>query len=342
MILSEKTSKLVLLLYVMIASGCGESSVQNKKIETLNTPEVLEINSVETERAPIYYSNDAGTTWKPMITNLPSEIQASFFSELSGELIFASDNLGLFISESNRTKWKPVGKDLPGKKINALQVYDGKIYVGIYQEGIYMSKDGGEQWISINKNLKDLRIQSILKQKDFFLVGTDSGLLKYDFKQNTWNAVLDGEQVVSLNFDAGKIIAGTTAGVFLSNDNGSSWSSIHQEGALHNTAILDGLIIAMYISGDLYVSGNWGEDWTKSNYRPNASSYVYEVAYIDGLFLLSNNYGVHISNDRGKNWTHIYKEEDFVFLDFLVLNNVIYGGTRDWNERREKTDFFKF
>ena len=52
---------------------------------------------------------------------------------------------------------------------------------------------------------------------------------------------------------------------------------------------------------------------------------------------MSNNYGIHRSNDAGKTGENIYKTEELVFLDLIVFGNTIYGGTGGWGERRAKS-----
>ena len=93
----------------------------------------------------------------------------------------------------------------------------------------------------------------------------------------------------------------------------------------------------MNISGDLFMSADWGKSWHLGNYFPNAGSYVYETVKADQSFVLSNNYGIHRSGDAGKTWENIYKTEELVFLDLIVFGNTIYGGTGGWGERRAKS-----
>lgn len=126
-------------------------------------------------------------------------------------------------------------------------------------------------------------------------------------------------------------------GVLLSVDEGEHWNWIHAEGAAHNTALINDKIVVMNISGDLFMSDDWGKSWYPGNYFPNAGSYVYETVKVDHYLVLSNNYGIHRSNDAGKTWENIYQTEELVFLDLIVFGNTIYGGTAEWDERREKS-----
>jgi photosystem II stability/assembly factor-like uncharacterized protein len=143
-------------------------------------------------------------------------------------------------------------------------------------------------------------------------------------------------QVLSLNAFNGQIIAGTSTGVLLSTDNGETWNHIHSEGAIHAVAFIDNVIYAMYLSGAIFMSTDSGANWTKFNYAPNYWSYIYDLAKIGDHLLMSNNYGLFNSTDSGKSWDNFYKEERFVFFDFLAADTVVYGATRIANEFRNR------
>ena len=143
--------------------------------------------------------------------------------------------------------------------------------------------------------------------------------------------------MLSLNEHNGKMIAGTSSGVILSENGGDDWKQIHDKGTVHNTAILNGDIFIMYLSGDLYIGSDFGKEWIEVNYTPRIGSNVYEMANADNYLVMSNNYGIHNSTDRGNTWRLVYETEEMVFFDFLNVNNSIYGGTREWNEFRKKS-----
>jgi len=85
------------------------------------------------------------------------------------------------------------------------------------------------------------------------------------------------ENILSFNQSQDKIIAGGVLGVLLSVDEGEHWNWIHEEGAAHNTALINDKIVVMNISGDLFMSADWGKSWHSGNYFPNEGSYVYET-----------------------------------------------------------------
>ncbi|MEM9674414.1 MAG: hypothetical protein AAF992_17610 [Bacteroidota bacterium] len=287
-------------------------------------------------REIVVFSTDNGITWQPLSAGLPANTQASFIAEKGDELVLATDNQGIFITENNKANWKNIGQDLPTSKINALHVADEEIYVGLYRQGIYKSSDDGNSWQSLNENLPNLSIQTILKFGEELLVGTDIGIFKTPIGQTNWKQKSSGTQVLSINEFNGRMIAGTSQGVLLSVDQGETWNTMHNEGAIHYTAYIDSIMYAFYVSGEGYRSTYFGNIWTKFDYLPREGGYIYELAKVGNTLLMSNNYGLFESTDSGNTWQNYLPEERFVFFDFLVIGNTVYGITREADEYRNR------
>jgi photosystem II stability/assembly factor-like uncharacterized protein len=259
--------------------------------------------------------------------------------KMGEQLVLATSNYGLFIGHPDNPDWNRVGQDLPNQKMTALHISGAEMYVGVYEQGIFVSKDKGASWTSMNKGLLDLSVRSILKVNGKLLVGTNTGMFRLEPEQTRWQKIFDEGQVTSLKMAAGKIVGGTNLGGIFSEDGGQNWRWIIKKGALHNISILAEKIIAMEISGDLRISVDWGKTWELIRYFPRQYSYIYEAVETGGYFVFSNNYGVHQSEDGGKTWTLVLPNEETVFYDFQVLGQTIYAGTRGWNERRGKSGF---
>ena len=314
-----------LTLLVIFMSTCSSPQAQSP---------AMEVEKVQVPRSPLYTSSDYGHSWQDASYNLPQDIEASFLERIGEELLLATDNMGLFLSSQKRSFWTAIGNELPSMKINALHVFGKNIYVGPYRAGIYVSADQGQSWESLNYDLPDLRVQAIYQNEKGLLVGTDSGIFKLDEKAKKWLSVFPYIQTLSICEFQDKLIAGTSQGTLLSENQGDNWNWIHQEGAIHYTHIVSGHIVEMYVSGDLYFSSDWGKNWLSATYVPRADSYVYEVISVGKYWILSNNYGIHRSQDKGKSWRHIYPIEKMGFFDFLVFDDMIYAGTRAWDEYR--------
>lgn len=253
-------------------------------INNVNTPKLEEDN-----RFPLYTSTDFGKTWNALNTSIPQNANVSFIELFGDELIVATDNYGVFISQNSKTDWTTISNNLRSKKINVLHVSDHKIYVSAYGSGLYFTKDKGINWESINYNLGSLESQSVLMNDGKLLAGTDDGIYELQENTKTWTLLFPNVQVLSLFKHKNRLIAGTNLGTLLSPNNGKTWNWIHEEGAVHYTKLIDTTIVEMYIYNDVFISSNWGEDWTNADYIPREGSYVYEIEQVGNGLVMSNN-----------------------------------------------------
>lgn len=317
---------LPLILWWLVS--CSMTTSDTSKDQLTEKSDLISVAS----HNPLYFSSDHGIGWHAFGAKLPSEVQVSFVIRLEDEILVATDSHGLFMSINDRTDWHQIGTLLPAQKITALFQSNGTIFVGLFEHGIFSSNDLGLSWNPLNYNLPNLRVRAITDLNDGLFVGTDEGIFRLDRQQKSWVRYFGSVQVNSFNKFEGKIVAGTNMGVLLSNQQGEIWSWIHQKGAVQNTAIVAGKIAVMCYSGEVYMSNEWGS-WYELSYSPNRLSYVYEMAELGRYLFMSNNYGIHRSSDMGKSWKHIFKTEEIVFMDFVVMDQTIYGGTKTWEEK---------
>ncbi|WP_306643934.1 hypothetical protein [Sanyastnella coralliicola] len=335
-------SKIFTLAYIVqLCLGCS-SSVQvdlNDSQEMNETTPLFERGHEDkvTDRYPLMVSYDFGETWESASGDLPPAMQVSFLEPKGLELVLASDNMGVFISSQNKSTWKAIGNNLPNQKINALTVVGDEIYVGVYQSGIFRTTDDGQTWEALNFDLPNLNVLSILQIDQQLIAGTDAGIYTLDAHTESWKRTNAQSQTLSLYEFDNILIAGTSQGTLISTNGGMHWEWIRQEGSVHYTHNIGKRIVELALNGDLVYSDDWGASWTKTQYEPRASAYVYEIIECGDFQLLSNNYGIHRSTDYGATWELIFKTESMVFLDLIPIENEIYGGTRIWDEFRNRT-----
>ncbi len=316
-----------ILFLLLFVNACASSSTNPPTSETSNS--ITNFTSF-TPRTPILFSKDAGANWENLNTNLPSELEVAYMSSLGNELVIGTERHGLWISHNNKLTWKQIDKHFPNKKISSLHVADNEIYAGVFEEGIFKSKDNGKTWISLNDNLPDLKVRDIYKLKNELLIATDTGIFKSKNNQRSWFQVFKGGQISIFCKKNNNILAGTVNGVLISKGNnlGEKWEWIHQHESINNLAVLDDYIFAMYIYNDVLISNDEGKHWNKTDYKPRKNSYVYDAVQVGKYFIMSNNYGIHRSENQGETWQNIFPINDFFFSDFVVEEDIIYAGTR--------------
>lgn len=296
--------------------------------EFVDSAELLSKERIQSIQGPVLVSTDSGRSWKTVGEGLPKATQASFLCKSGDGLVMASDNNGIFLLGSGEKSWKSIGEKLPNQKITSLMVDNKTIYAAVYQKGIYVSTDRGNQWTSFNFNLPNRRVKALTLCADRVFAGTDAGIYELEKGASAWVNRFEGPQIVSLNRGGSFLVAGTSSGTLRSLDNGRNWTWIHQKGAAHNTAILSNLSVIMNISSGLFISDDRGNAWTEARYEPRDGSYVYDMERVNGIMVMSNNYGVFQSTDEGKSWRLIHETSGDFFFDFMVDHGMLFGAKR--------------
>ena len=190
---------------------------------------------------------------------------AEFVRIPGGGLLMSTEDAGLFRFDTETQRWEQIGDELPNPKINALHSDGELIYAGVYQAGLYVSRDRGESWESWNADLPDLRVQSVLRHEDLLFVGTDTGLFQRNEENGNWISVYPGTQVNHLLGFYNQIFASTQEGLLMSQNQGESWLKMLQKGAVKKTELFNRKMIAYLLNGDKYVSWNAGFNWTQGS-----------------------------------------------------------------------------
>ncbi len=255
----------------------------------------------------IYQYNNDGKSW----TNLPLEENALTAIVASpdgkgGTSLFVSEfglvspNIGVFRSTDNGQSWTKVISGLTNLNVNALAVLPNdegvaNLLAGTWGSGVFLSKDNGDSWTQI-----------------------DSGL--------TWT-VEPGATGLDINALAvsptagggNTILAGTTAGIFRSTNNGAYWT--HADSGLTPNIMVASLgvsadqsrktnVFAGDYSGSIYLSTDDGSSWTQVDSGLNCPELTTFAFSSNGsgetnVFAGSYGGGIFLSTNNGASWTGI-------------------------------------
>ena len=266
-----------------------------------------------TSRGNFYGSADGGASWAPLrqgpafpgyiVTALiadsktPSRLWAALAGQYSGGLVVRSDNRGA--DWTILASWK----DTVATRALALASGDPALLAAAGDDGVRLSRDGGETWSR---------------------TGTDTpGLV----------------QVESLAFDPADsrvLYAGTWRQAFRTRDGGATWSRI-AEGM-----VLDASVYSWDFSGadprDIWVSTcGWvyrtrdgGDRWTrfKNGFTNRRSHAVRRDPRRPGVVYAATVGGLHRSTDGGETWSRVSRESLVVTaLDVDPATGRLYIGT---------------
>ncbi len=223
----------------------------------------------------VYRSGDGGGSWQhtggPL---LGQNVLSLAVDAADGEIVYAGSNSGLYITSNGGSDWT-LAPD-PGAGILSLATGpDGLVIAGTLGRGIFIGADGGATW------------------------NASPGLQ---------NAIVFDLSVSS--FDASMLYAGTSAGLYVSRDRGSTWDLLGVE--------LDGLSVrAVVASADdptvlfvgtfgagVFRSSDSGESWTATTAGlDDLAVRALAVARADEVpYAATSTGGFFRSTDAGASW----------------------------------------
>jgi ligand-binding sensor domain-containing protein len=160
-----------------------------------------------------------------------------------GQDIFAGTGYGVFRSTDKGSTWLSVNKGLTydhfdsiyahPPEIMSILAHGNDIYAGT-QGGVFLSSDFGTNWSPINSGLSSLTIVGLTTNQTNIFAGafpftSDSigGVFLYQSSDETWKAVNNGLTDHRVNAVASigtYVFAGTNTGLYISSNEGISWS----------------------------------------------------------------------------------------------------------------------
>ncbi len=253
------------------------------------------------EEGNIYSSTDNGTNWFAHNTNLPIN-QNVWSLTTNGNYIFAGvagtvPAGGVFRSSVNAIDWTYVSQSLTSTNgsVHTLVLKDENLFAGT-DGGFWFSSDYGSNWNRLNYLNKpivwDIRAFGVIDSNLY--VGTfGDGIFLTSDNGKSWSQINNGlsnRHVYSFAFSGSNIFAGTAGGVFLSTDNRGNW-----------TDVSDGLpggqnkyIGALAIKDNELLSGNFTGLLGGSVWKRSLSEMITDVERTDNKlpdnFVLNQNY----------------------------------------------------
>jgi photosystem II stability/assembly factor-like uncharacterized protein len=279
--------------------------------------------------------------WKPLPgPYAKSENLGMDFSELivNGDLLYSIINNLVYISFNKGESWMYASGE---ETISAIKIacLDSNLYVGRAGHGIFLSKNFGSTYQSINNNLPENPTVRAIHATDSVLVvaiqletpvwTNELYISNNEGKSWTASAGLSGTIVDCLTSDGTDLYAGTLYGVYKSVDNGKNWINIGlQNEWIYSLATKNNLIFAATPSsnGPLYYSQDDGKSWNtldKNNGLITNSFNSFAITD-DYIYLAAGWDGAFRSDDKGATWEKIIDNSNFG----QIVNVIASDGSR--------------
>lgn len=282
---------------------------------------------ISTLDGQIYTSADAGANWRLLVNlNRPRLVLDQLFVDSrDSKIIYASGNRhieagGFFKTTDGGTTWKEA-KDLRKESIHAMvqSTLDPNILLVGTINGVWMSKNSGDDWKKIESSTMPINIDSVAidpRTTDTIYAGTWWRPYKTTDGGKNWrlikNGMIDDSDVFAVTIDQKNpdhVVASACSGIYESYDKGELWKKVQgipsqsrrtRDLVQHPT--LPGTILAATTEG-FWMTSNGGKSWALTTQKDlEINSIAVHPDAPNRIFIGTNNYGVMVSNDGGKNF----------------------------------------
>lgn len=151
----------------------------------------------------------------------------------------------------------------------------------------------------------------IITNDTFVWVGTEkSGVFKFDLQNAAaWQPANTGIQtytIYTLIYSKGSLAATTNRGVYISTNNGTSWSPINNglplEQKITSFTATNGILLAATEKYGIFRSTDNGQNWSSANNGLLDNNILQVQADDNSVWALSRNAGLFKSNNQGQSW----------------------------------------
>ena len=282
---------------------------------------------ISTLDGQVHTSADGGKTWQFLVNfnrgllildDLAVDVEDSKIIYTSGHR--HKEAGGFFKSTDGGATWKE-SKDLKNEAIHAMvqsTLNPNMIVVGAVS-GVWVSKDRGETFKKIESNTLPLNVNSLAidpKNTDIIYAGTTWRPYKTTDGGKTWrlikNGIIDDSDVFAIEIDQkdpSHIVLSACSGIYESFNKGENWKKI--QGIPSTSRRTRDIMINPVKSESFYAAtteGFWltntgGKSWMLTTSRElEINSIAVHPETPDRIFIATNNYGVMVSNDGGRNF----------------------------------------
>lgn len=283
---------------------------------------------ISTLDGQIHTSADGGKTWRLLVNfNKPQLILDQLFVDSrDSRIIYASGHRhkmpgGFFKTTDGGATWKE-SKEMRVESIHAMtqSQFDPNTLLAGTTDGVWISKNSGDDWQKIQSGTMPVNIDSLAVDPtngSTIYAGTWWRAYKTTDSGKSWrlikNGMIDDSDVFAITINSKNkdhIISSACSGIYESFNGGEKWTKIQgipsqsrRTRDLLQHPSMAGTIFAATTEG-FWMSSNGGKSWAMTSQRNlEINSIAVHPEEPNRVFIGTNNYGVMVSNDGGRNFT---------------------------------------
>lgn len=282
---------------------------------------------VSTLDGQIHTSDDGGRSWRLLVNlNKPELVLDQLFVDArDSKIIYTSGHRhkapgGFFRTTDGGLTWKE-SKELKDESIHSMtqSTFDPSVLLAGATSGVWMSRNSGADWEKISSTTMPVNVDSLAmdpRNITTMYAGTWWRAYKTTDAGQNWRLIKDGmiddSDVFAVTLDPRNpehIIASACSGIYESNNAGEKWAKIQgiPSQSRRTRDILQhpnvpGTVYAATTEG-FWMTANGGKNWMLTTQRNlEINSIAVHPAEPNRVFIGTNNYGVMVSNDGGRNF----------------------------------------
>ncbi len=248
-------------------------------------------------------------------------------SESKDGILFIGTLGGVYTS-SNGSPWVQFNQGLDNTTVNSLAITsNNKLFVAVNGGNkLFVSQPPYTNWEKSNIEISVDLIVSLVTIKSQVFGLTKSGSLYTLASNESWQIITTGfEPINSLTTSGLHLFAGTSNGIFVSSDDGLSWSQKNvglPEKFIFSLTSTENYQIATTSNRGVFLSHDNGTTWVNTSLETGK----YKAIELNGLLIAGNEARVYGSSNNGTSWSQITTLPGV--MDFAFDNSMIIAGTR--------------
>lgn len=257
----------------------------------------------------LYKSTDNGNLWVKLPTQLTGE-RVNCLEEIGNILFAGTAKSGIFKYGLDENSWALSSTGLAFKNCTSLYAHGKRLFAGTEDSRVYRSDSKGDSW-ELWTSLSDKNnIHCFVMDSNRLFVGSDSGVYRCIDSVGSKNASVSRmttKKCSALCISGKTLLAGTSKGILLSLDNGSTWNPSNNGMYDSSITCLTKNNTAIFAGTDhegMFRSMNDGSTWEQINVGLT-NTRVHCILTLGSLVFVGTQVGVFTSVNSGITWTEV-------------------------------------
>ena len=301
------------IVYAGTTEGLWKTTDLGKVWKRVSNPEVV-VNDVmvdprdsnrvllATDRSGVMASTDGASSWSPSNKGYAHRYVSAILADAKDEntmyvaVVNDREFGGVFYSSDAGQHWLQKAAGLGGKDVFALkQAANGTLVAGT-NHGIYSLDHNGSTWKPMNVVVVEHTTMTKVASK------TKKGKSK-EVAHTTYQKSQLEARVNDLEIEPSRWLAATSAGIFVSTDQGKMWKGGEVLGQKDFVSVrASGSTILAATRSSVFVSDDAGKEWKKGGLPTYVVSIRSAAIASDSQFVVASREGAYRSEDGGLTW----------------------------------------